>query len=327
MKAITIPEYGGADVLCLRDVDSPKAGPEDLRIAVRATALNRADLLQRMGLYPQPEPKGEHEIPGLEFAGEVVEAGNHVTRFRVGDRVMGLLPGGGYAEEVVTHERLATAIPENLDFAEAAAVPEAFITAHDALTQCDFGSGDTVLVHAAGSGVGLAAIQIAKAGGARAVIGTAGSAEKLRRAAGYGLDVGINYRKEDFAERVRAATDGRGSDIIVDFIGGAYLASNLKALAEKGSIVVVGMLGGLSGELNLATLLAKRASIRGTMLRSRSLEEKAAATRAFEHAVLPHLASGAIRPVIDQRFALADAAEAHRRMEANENFGKIILEM
>lgn len=327
MKAITIPTYGDADVLTLSDIEAPAPGPEDLLVGVRATALNRADLLQRLGLYPQPEPRPEHEVPGLEFAGEVLAAGSQVTRFKPGERVMGLLAGGGYAEQIVTHERLATAIPAQLGYAEAAAIPEAFITAHDALLQCGFRAGDRVLVHAAGSGVGIAAVQIAKTAGAACVLGTAGSAEKLAEAAKYGLDVGINYREENFAEAVATATDGRGVDIVVDFIGGAYLGDNLKALATRGRIIVIGMLGGLSGELNLAALLAKRAEIRGTMLRSRSLEEKATATRAFEHSVLPHLASGRIRPVVDQTFPLAEAAAAHRRMEANLNFGKIILDL
>ncbi len=325
MKAIVIPEYGAPEVLALRDLPDPVPGPEDLVVRVRATALNRADLLQRRGLYPQPGPKPEFEVPGLEYAGEVAEVGARVTSFRVGDRVMGLLPGGGYAEKIVTHERLASPIPDALSFEQAAAVPEAFITAHDALLQCGLACGETVLVHAAGSGVGTAAVQVARAMGAGLILGTAGSAEKLAAARELGLDVGINYKDENFADRVREATGKRGADVVVDFIGAAYLEGNLRAMAEKGRMVVVGLMGGASGDLPLGMLLQKRLSIRGTLLRARSLEEKAAATRAFEKSVLPHLASGRIRAVVDCTFALADAAEAHRLMESNANFGKIVL--
>lgn len=325
MKAIVIPEYGAPEVLQLREIPDPVAGPEDLVVRVRATALNRADLLQRRGLYPQPGPKAEFEVPGLEFAGEVAEAGARVTDFAVGDRVMGLLAGGGYAEKILVHSRLASRIPDGLSFEEAAAAPEAFITAHDALLQCSLVCGETVLVHAAGSGVGTAAIQVAKAMGAGLVIGTAGSPEKLAAARELGLDVGIDYKTENFAERVREVTGGRGADVVIDFIGASYLEGNMKALAEKGRMVIVGLMGGFSGDLPLGMLMQKRLTVRGTLLRSRSLEEKAAATRAFEKSVLPHLASGRIRTVVDRVFPLAEAAEAHRLMEANANFGKIVL--
>ncbi|MFN2427848.1 MAG: NAD(P)H-quinone oxidoreductase, partial [Candidatus Binatia bacterium] len=261
----------------------------------------------------------------LEFAGEVAACGSRVTGFAVGDRAMGLLAGGGYAEKIVVHERLASRVPDKLSFEEAAAVPEAFITAHDALLQCSLVCGETVLVHAAGSGVGTAAIQVAKAMGAARVLGTAGSVEKLTAARELGLDVGIDYKTEKFAERVREATAGRGVDVIIDFIGASYLESNIRSLAEKGRMVVVGLMGGFSGELPLGMLMQKRLTLRGTLLRSRSLEEKAAATRAFEKSVLPHLASRRLRTVIDKVFPLAEAAEAHRLMEANANFGKIVL--
>ena len=327
MKAIVIAEYGGPEVLALREIDEPEAGPDDLLVRVRATALNRADILQRRGLYPQPGPKPEHEIPGLEFAGEVASAGRNVTGFRAGDRVMGLLAGGGYAEVIIVNHRLASKIPDGLSFEDAAAVPEAFITAHDALVQCSFACGETVLVHAAGSGVGTAAIQIAKTMGASVVLGTAGSRDKLDAATRLGLDVAIDYKTEKFADRVREATGGRGVDVVLDFIGAAYLEDNVRALAEKGRMIVIGLMGGTSGDLALGALLQKRLSIRGTLLRARSLEEKATAIRAFEKSVLPHLATGRIRTVVDKVFPLAAAGDAHRMMEENANFGKIVLAM
>jgi NADPH:quinone reductase len=327
MKAIVIPKFGGAEVLELREVPEPECGPEDLLVAVRATALNRADLLQRLGRYPQPGPKLAHDIPGLEFAGEVVRTGSRVEGFAVGDRVMGILSGASYAEKIVTHHRLAVRIPASLSWQEAAAIPEAFITAHDALAQCGLTCGESVLVHAVGSGVGAAAVQVAGILGATPIIGTAGSADKIAAARKLGLDVGIDYKNENFVDATKRATDGRGVDVIVDFIAAAYLERNVCALATCGRMIVIGLLGGLRAELDLGMLLAKRASIRGTVLRARSLEEKAAATRAFEKAVLPHIASGRIRPAVDSVYPLARAGDAHRYMESNANFGKIVLEV
>ncbi len=311
----------------MSEIPDPVAGPEDLLIAVRATALNRGDLLQRRGLYPQPGPAADHEVPGLEFAGEVIEAGSRVEGYAPGDRVMGVLVGASYAEKVVTHHRCVVRIPDRLSYTEAASIPEAYITAHDALVQCDLRAGESVLVHAAGSGVGIAAIQVARTLGATPVIGTAGSDAKLAAAARLGLEVGIDYTKKDFSVEVMEATGGRGADVIVDFIGASYLDRNLKSVAECGRIIVIGMLGGIAAELNLALLLARRASIMGTLLRPRPLEQKAAATRAFERSVIPHIASGRIEPVVDRVFALADAAKAHAYMETNANFGKIVLEV
>lgn len=325
MKAIVITRPGGPEVLEYRDVPDPVPGPEDLLVRVRATALNRADLLQRMGGYPQPGPKPAHEIPGLEYAGEVLAAGERVEGFAPGDRVMGLLVGGGYAELVVTHHRLAMKVPERLSWEEAGATPEVYITAHDALLQCGLVAGERVLIHAAGSGVGVAAVQIAKMMGASFVAGTAGSAEKLARAAELGLDLGINYREQDFAEEVLRATGGAGVDVILDVIGAEYWERNLRALAPKGRMVIVGLMGGASAHANLGLLLQKRLQVRGTTLRARPLEEKALATRAFEKSVLPHIASGRIQVVIDRVYALRDAAEAHGYMATNANFGKIVL--
>ncbi|GIW14856.1 MAG: NAD(P)H quinone oxidoreductase [Tepidiforma sp.] len=325
MKAVVITRPGGPEVLEYREVPDPVAGPEDLLIRVRATALNRADLLQRMGGYPQPGPKPAFEIPGLEYAGEVIAVGERVEGFAVGDRVMGLLAGGGYAELVATHYRLAVKVPDVLSWEEAGATPEVFITAHDALLQCGLAAGERVLIHAAGSGVGVAATQIAKVMGASLVAGTAGSAEKLARAAELGLDLGINYREQDFAEEVLRATDGKGVDVILDVIGAEYWERNLRALAVKGRMVVVGLMGGTGASTNLGVLLQKRLQVRGTTLRARPMEEKATATRAFEKSVLPHIASGRVKVVIDRVYALRDAAEAHAYMATNANFGKIVL--
>ncbi len=327
MKAIVLEDYGEPDVLRIREVADPSPGPEEILVDVHATALNRADLLQRRGLYPPPPPKPAHEIPGLEFAGEVAAAGERVTRFRAGDRVMGVLTGGGYAERVTTHERLAAPIPDGLDWTEAAALPEAFTTAVDALAQCGLRSGESVLVHAAGSGVGIAAIQVASVMGARPIFGTAGSDRKLQRAAELGLDIGIPYKERDFAPEVLKHTDGAGVDVIVDFVGASYLARNIEALALCGRLVVIGLLGGLQAELDLGRLLTKRLRVIGTVLRSRPLEEKAAATRLFETSVLPHVAAGKIRPVVDRVFPFSEIAEAHRYMETNANFGKIVIEI
>ena len=327
MKAIVITEPGPPTSLQPTEVPDPIPGPTDLLIKVHTTALNRGDLLQRRGLYPQPGPAPEHEIPGLEYAGEVESVGAEVTTFKTGDRVMGILIGGGYAEKVVVHERMAIAIPHNLSFAEAATIPEAYITAHDALSQASFRPGESLLVHAAGSGVGVAVIQCGKLLGASAIFGTAGSDAKLNRAVLLGLDHPISYKAKDFAEEIANITKGRGVDVIIDFVGASYLDRNLRSIAECGRIVVVGMLGGIRGELELSTLLTKRVVLRGTVLRPRPLEEKITATQAFASEILPHLAAGKIQPVIDRTFKLDEIAEAHRYMETNANFGKIVVEV
>jgi len=325
MQAVVITKPGGPGVLQMQEVPDPVAGPEDLLVRVHAAALNRADLLQRQGGYPQPGPRPAFEVPGLEYAGEVIATGARVEGFAPGDRVMGLLSGGGYAEQVVTHFRLAPKVPANLGWHEAGATPEVYITAHDALRQCGLVSGETVLIHAAGSGVGVAAAQIAKTMGASLVIGTAGTAAKLDQAKALGLDVGVNYREQDFAEETLNATGGRGADVILDVIGADYWERNMRALATRGRMVLVGMMGGNTVNANLGVLLAKRASVRGTTLRARPLEEKAEATRAFEKSVLPHIASGRIRIIVDRVFPLAEAAAAHEYMAANQNFGKVVL--
>ena len=325
MKAVVISTPGGSEVLRYQDVPDPVPGPEDLLVRVHATALNRADILQRMGGYPQPGPKPAHDIPGLEFAGEVVQIGDRVQGFGLGDRVMGLLAGGGYAELVVTHQRLAMKVPDSLSWHEAGATPEVYITAHDALLQCGLVAGESVLIHAVGSGVGVAAIQIARMMGASLVLGTAGSEEKLARAKALGLDVGANYKTQDFAEVALEATGGRGVDVVLDVIGADYLEKNLRALAPKGRMVIVGLMGGGAAQVNLGLLLQKRLQVRGTTLRARPLEEKGATTRAFEKSVLPHIASGRIKVVVDRVFPLSAAAAAQEYMASNQNFGKVVL--
>ena len=327
MKAIVITTPGGPEVLQIQEIPDPIAGPDDLLVRVRATALNRADLQQRRGSYPQPGPKPAHDVPGLEFAGEVLSIGDRVMGFAVGDRVMGLLAGGGYAEKAVIHHRQAMKVPAGLSWNEAGAIPEVYITAHDALLQCNLFPGESVLIHAAGSGVGVAAIQIAKAMGAGLVLGTAGTDDKLERARTLGLDVGINYHTQDFAAEVLAATGGTGVDAILDVVGADYWEKNMRALALRGRMIIVGLMSGATTQVNIGALLQKRAQVRGTTLRARPLEEKAQATRLFEKTVLPAIARGSVKVVVDRVFPLSEAPAAHAYMESNANFGKIVLEV
>lgn len=325
MRAIVITTPGGPDVLERRDRPVPEPGTRELRVRVHATALNRADLLQRRGRYAAP-PGSPADVPGLEYAGVVDAVGPGTTRWSEGDRVMGLVGGGGYSEAVIAHEREAVRIPDALSFEEAAAVPEAFVTAHDALfTRVDLALGERLLIHAVGSGVGLAGLQLAKAAGAT-VFGTSRTPEKLRRAVDeFGLDVAIDASDGDFAAALRQATGGEGVHAILDLVGGAYLAGNVDALTTLGRMVVVGLVSGRSAEADLGALLRKRLTIVGTALRSRPLEEKIAAMRAFARHVLPLLADARVRPVIDRVMPFAEVRDAHRLMEANENFGKIVL--
>ncbi len=327
MRAIVLERYGGPEVLTVREAPDPLPGPDDVLVRVAASALNRADTMQRQGNYPQPGGKSEVEIPGLEFAGIVERTGERVTSARAGDRVMGLLPGGGYAEQVVTHERMLMPVPEGMSLNEAASIPEVFFTAYDALfPQANCQMGDTVLVHAGGSGVGIAAIQLAGVAGAR-VLCTLGSDEKARRARELGADQAINYKTSDFKDAVNEATAGKGADIILDFIGAPYLLQNLAAAALGGRIVFIGLMGGATTEINLGALLGKRLQLFGTTLRSRPAEAKMRLTQEFIRHALPLFRSGAIRPVVDRTFRLDEAADAHRYMEENRNFGKIVLEV
>ena len=323
MRAVVISRPGGPGVLELRDVPEPAYGPEEVRVAVRATALNRADLLQRRGRYPAP-PGAPADIPGLEFAGEVESRGERVVDLRPGDRVMGLLGGGGYAENVSLHERMCLRIPPTLGWEEAAAVPEAFMTAFDALFERGrLRPGGTVLLHAAASGVGTAALQIAGVAGARA-IALSRSADKRRRLEEMGLTPVFDPASPGLAESIRAAAGG-GVDLVVDLLGADAWGVNLEVLDTGGRIVLVGTVSGSRVEADLSLLMRKRLTVVGTVLRSRPIEEKIALARAFDRRVVPLLASGRLRPVIDRVLPLAAAAQAHAAMEANENFGKIVL--
>ena len=324
MRAVVLTEHGGPEVLRIAEVPAPVPGPDELLVDVVATALNRADILQRMGRYPGPQ--AEVEILGLEFAGHVVRAGDRVTAFAAGDPVMSLVSGGGYAEQVVVHERMAMRPPQGMTLADAAAIPEVWITAWDALVvQGGLTSGRTAVVHGGGSGVGTAAIQIAKAMGAT-VVATA-SAAKTARCRDLGADLAVDYRADDFVDAVRDLTAGRGADVVLDIVGGENLNRNLAALRTCGTVVQVGLLGGGEPTVALRRLMAKRARLVGTVLRARPLEEKIALSRRFADEVLPLFEIGRLRPVIDRRFSIDDVAEAHHYMESNANFGKIVFDV
>jgi NADPH:quinone reductase len=327
MKAIIITGTGGPEVLELREVPNPEPRGEQVRVRVRACGLNRTDLLQARGLYPAP-PGAPADIPGLEFAGEIEALGPDVTGpLKVGDRVFGIVGGGGQAEFVVTHEQLAVPIPSNLDFVEAAAVPESFLTAHDALvTQGRLGPGERVLIHAVGSGVGTAAVQIARAMGCT-VFGTSRSADKLVQAAALGLDVPIESIRQDFAEVVDQKTSGHGVQVVLDLVGASAFAGNLVALAPRGRLVLVGLLGGQATHINLGLMLHKRLTVVGTVLRGRPLDEKISATRLFATQVVPWLERKVVRPVVDSVFSFEEVRAAQERLESNQVFGKVILRL
>jgi putative PIG3 family NAD(P)H quinone oxidoreductase len=323
MRAIVIARPGGPEVLELRELPSPEPSRGEVRVRIRATAVNRADLLQRIGAYPAP-PDAPADIPGLEFAGEIAAVGAGVSGWSVGDRVFGLAGGGTYAEEIVVHARTIAKIPEGLSFVDAAAIPEAFVTAWDAIVdQAGLRAGETLLVSAVGSGVGTAAIQIARAIGARSV-GTARTEAKLERARALGMDHGVVAKNGLFAEEVERVAGL--VDVVCELVGGAYLAEDLKCVRACGRIVLVGLLAGRSAELDLGVVLRKRVSIRGTVLRSRPLEEKILAAQSFERHVVPLVATGALRPVIERVLPLSSAGEAHAQLASNEGFGKIVLE-
>ena len=326
MRAAVYRGAGGPEVIQIDEVPRPEAGPEQALIHVQASALNRADLNQREGHYPAP-PGAPADIPGLEFAGVVEAVGSGVTAVRPGQRVFGLSGGGGQAEYLVSHERLLVPVPETLDVIQAAAVPEAFITAHDALfTQGGLAPGERVLIHVVGSGVGTAAVQLAHAAGCT-VFGTARTADKLKQATELGLDYGIDSSREDFAKIIADQTGRQGVHVLVDMVGSPFVDGNLAALATKGRMVLVGLLGGGQASLNLGVVLRKRLQITGTVLRSRPLEEKVAATRLFAERVVPQLARGLLRPIVDRVFPLEELAEAHRYMASNASFGKIVITM
>jgi NADPH:quinone reductase len=324
MRAVYITSFGGPDTLEIRDVpDPPRPGPGQALVRVRAAGLNRADLLQRRGLYPPPEGYSPN-IPGLEFAGEVVKTAD--TGFKAGDQVFGITAGAAQAEFLLSDVRLLVRIPDQLSFVEAAAVPEAFITAHDAVfTQGELKQGETLLVHAVGSGVGLAAVQLARAAGVR-TFGTSRTADKLDRARKFGLDEGMLTADDaDFAEEFKAKTPG-GADMILDLVGGAYFTQNLECLAMKGRLLLVGLVAGRRAEIDLGLVLSRRIKIIGTVLRSRPADEKAAATERFARDVVPLLKSKSVAAVVDRVFSFKDVSAAHEYLESNESFGKVVLE-
>ncbi|HEX5059682.1 MAG TPA: NAD(P)H-quinone oxidoreductase [Kofleriaceae bacterium] len=323
MRAIAITKPGGPEVLALVEKPQPEPARGEVRVRVRATAVNRADLLQRMGGYPAPSDSPP-DIPGLEIAGEVEALGPGSARFAVGDRVFGLVGGGGYAEQIVSHERALAKIPDGMSFEDAGAVVEAFVTAHDAMvTQAQLKSGEPLLIHAVGSGVGTAAAQLGRALGAF-VIGTARTQDKLDRARALGMDAGVIALGGKFADAVRRVQP-QGAAVILELVGGGYLAEDLRCVQTLGRIALVGLMAGAKTELDLGLVLTKRVRILGTVLRARPLEEKIAAMRAFETQVVPLLARGVVKPVIDCVMPLADAAKAHERMASNAGFGKIVL--
>ncbi len=333
MKAVYIKEFGGAKNLEIREVEKPSS-PAEMQVLVRVktSALNRADVLQRKGLYPAPKSFPER-ILGLEFAGEVSEIGNEVKNFKPGERVFGITAGGAQAELVLTEESLLARIPDNLNFVEAACVPEAFITAHDAIfTQGNLQAGETLLIHAVGSGVGLAALQLAKAKNIK-TIGTSRKANKLERCNKFGLDFGIvtetntvESNPKALAEIIQHKNDGQGVDVILDLVGAKYFAANLESLALKGRLILVGLTSGTRAEFNLGMALAKRAHIVGTVLRSRLAQEKAEATAKFVEDVLPLIEKRLIVPNLDKVFRIEEVRAAHEYLESNKSFGKVVLE-
>ena len=327
MKAITIEEFGNPDVLKLKDVPDPVVRPADLLVRVYAAGVNRADLTHRSGGYGRPD-FGDSPIIGLEIAGEVIEKGNTVVGFEVGDRVMGVVGGGAYAELARIDYRMAMPIPAQLDYVHAAAIPEVFVTAHEALMHlARLKPGDSVLIHAAAGGVGSAAVQLAYATGATVYATTDGS--KLSRVEHLGADVAIDYKNSDFAEVIASKTDGRGVDVIIDFVGEPYFARNLASLANGGRLIQVGILGG-GGKvaLELEHILYRHLQIIGTVMKSRTPPEKHDMIKRFrEHWLERFEGGGSLEPVVDSTFPLSRAADAHRRMESSENVGKIILTM
>ena len=328
MQAVWISTFGGPEVLEIRTVGKPLISDDHVLVRVRASSLNRADLLQRQGKYPPP-PGFPAEIPGMEFAGEVAEVGPSVRLWKPGQRVFGLIGGGAHAEYVLTYEHLLAEIPANLDWVQAAAVPEVFITAHDALwTQAQLRPGETVLIHAVGSGVGLAAVQLARA--IQAVpYGTSRTADKIEKSKPIGLEDGLvlNHNFDDLPSAAEKWTTGKGINVLLDLVGGSYVKASQKAMAHKGRMILVGTVAGGSYELDARYVMSKRLQIRGTVLRSRSLEEKIVATRLFASEVVPLLARGIIRPNVDSVFPLAEIRKAHQRLESNETFGKVVVVM
>ena len=322
-RAVLIDKPGGPEVLKLGHTELPEPNDDQVLVSVRAAGLNRADCLQRMGMYPPP-PGVPQNVPGLEFAGEIESVGSNVSSFAPGDRVMGIVGGGAMADRLLTRAEELLPIPNGMSFEDAAAIPEAFVTAYDAaVLQGGLKEGQTLLIHAVASGVGTAAVQLCKAFGANS-IGTSRSAEKIERCLSLGLDHGVVVEDKQFADAIRVIVP-KGVDVILDTIGAAYLGQNLKVVAKQGRIVCIGLLGGAKAELSLGALLAKRASIIGSVLRSRSAQEKGELNALFAKNVLPHFANASLKPIVDAVLPMEEVADAHATMGANKTSGKLIL--
>ena len=324
MKAIIITRPGGPEVLEMQERPKPEPGLGQIRVRVRASALNRADIMQRKGTYPVP-PGASADIIGMEYAGEVDSLGPSATLWKIGDRVMGIIIGGGHAEYLCVHEREAMPVPLSMSWEEAAAIPEVFLTAYDALfTRLALRTGETLLIHAIGSGVGTAGLQIARVAGVR-VVGTARSADKLERAKKLGLDVAVDATRGDWAAQVEAAIGTERVHAVLDLVGAGYLEGNLRVLALRGRMVVVGLTAGAVAQFNMGVLLRKRLTIVGTSLRGRPLEEKIELARVFSERMIPFFEKGTLRPVVDRVFPFSEIRAAHELMESNATFGKIVL--
>lgn len=326
MKAVVTEGEGGPEVMRLGEAPMPTPGEGDVLIRVAATSINRADTQQRKGAYPPPP--GESEIMGLEAAGVIEALGSGVEGWQVGDRVMTILGGGGYAAFARAPAGTLMAVPEGFSMTEAAAIPEVFLTAYlNIFREAGLKPGETLLMHGGASGVGTAAIQLAKALGPSNVIVTVGSEDKVRACKDLGADHAILYKQEDFAERVKEITAKRGADVILDHIGGGYLGQNMACLAVYGRLVIIGLMGGAKAELNIGRMMVKRQRVIGSVLRARSVQEKTALTEAFRKDALGRFASGELKPVIHDVLPLDDIVKAHEMMEANANTGKIVIEI
>ena len=324
MKAVIITRAGGSEVLEIQERPTPEPGVGQIRVRVKASALNRADIMQREGNYPVP-PGVPADIIGMEYVGEVDALGPSARLWETGDRVMGIVGGAGHAEFLCVHEREAMPVPESMSWEEAAAIPEAFLTAYDALfNRLQLRLGETLLIHAVGSGVGTAGVQIARVAGAT-VVGTARTAEKLERAKLLGLHVGIDASRGDWPALVEGEVGRERMDAVMDLVGGNYLDDNLRVLALRGRIVVVGLTAGASAQFNMGVLLRKRLTIVGTVLRARPLEEKISLAREFSERIVPLFDAGRLRPVVDRVFPFDEIRDAHELMESNRSFGKIVL--
>ena len=323
MTVIAIRAPGGPEMLVPEQRAVPQPGEREVLVKVAAAGVNRPDVMQRQGLYPPP--KGATDIPGLEIAGEVAALGAGVQRWKLGDKVMALVVGGGYAEYCLAHESHALPVPAGLTLVEAAAIPETTFTVwHNVFERGRLQRGETLLVHGGSSGIGTTAIQLAKAFGAR-VITTAGSAEKCDACRRLGADVAINYKQDDFVAATKAATNGKGADVVLDMVGGDYIERNYEAAAVEGRIVQIAFQGGPKATVDFRRIMLKRLTHTGSTLRARSIEDKAAIARAVEAHALPLVAAGKVKPVIDSTFPLSEAAAAHSRLEAGAHIGKIVL--